>query len=74
MLRFLYAEVAKLADALALGASESNLMGVQVSPSAQLMLLIVFLTWKSEYDGTRRGREIFQQKNTRDQVSPSAQK
>ena len=29
------AGMAKLADALALGASESNLMGVQVSPPAQ---------------------------------------
>ena len=28
------AEVAKLADATALGAVESNLMGVQISPSA----------------------------------------
>ena len=33
------AEVAKLADALALGASESNLMGVQVSPSAQIYVI-----------------------------------
>ena len=33
------AGMAKLADALALGASESNLMGVQVSPPAQILAL-----------------------------------
>ena len=31
-----------MADALALGASESNLMGVQVSPSAQINNLFFY--------------------------------
>ena len=64
-----------MADALALGASESNLMGVQVSPSAQNILMHIFaLDLKvAGLTSPRRGREIFQQKNTCDQVSPSAQ-
>ena len=73
---FIIAGMAKLADALALGASESNLMGVQVSLPAQIYGVYFAQTWKPDSDEgrKRRGREIFQKKNTCDQVSLPAQK
>ncbi len=36
------AEVAELGDAMALGAIESNLVGVQISPSAHILLKRIF--------------------------------